>query len=206
MTDIIDELKEGITEIEVKKRISNLFELNNILDLAFPIIVAFGPNSALPHHQPGEKILQNNMTVLIDIGAKVSDYCADMTRTIWFGKQKSERFIEIESIVLQAYKEVINKMDDRKTSIKANDLDNAARTYIVSKGYGNQFIHTTGHGLGLSIHEPPSISWSNQTNIEPNMIITIEPGIYLNDEFGYRYENTVLVTKDGTKELTFESK
>lgn len=234
--EIKSELKEGITEKEVKILIDRLLEKHGVDELAFPTIVAFGSNTALPHHQPSGKLkvepggkfssktndepgdepnsqvitLENNMPVLIDMGAKVAGYCADMTRTFWFGDQPSDKFLEIESIVKNAYSAALGVLkdgsdiesSDNANKIIAKDVDGAARTIITNKGYANYFIHTTGHGLGLSIHEQPSLSWSNTTQILPNMTVTIEPGIYLKEEFGYRYENTVLVTKINSIELT----
>lgn len=208
MKNIKQELTEGMTELDVKKLLKNLFDKNGIDQLAFPTIVAFGTNSALPHHQPGNKILEANMPVLIDMGARISGYCADMTRTFWFGPHRSKKFTEIEDIVHSAYKIAYNKLKDRlddNNNIKdilAKNIDDAARSLITKQGYSENFIHTTGHGLGLSIHEQPSISWKNETKLKPNMTITIEPGIYLEGEFGYRYENTVLITNDGANELT----
>ncbi|MBU0975063.1 aminopeptidase P family protein [Patescibacteria group bacterium] len=200
--EIKNELFEGITEYETKIKIDKLIEKHGADGLAFPTIIAFGSNSALPHHQPNDKKLENNMAVLIDMGTKVSGYCSDMTRTFWFGNNPSKKFLEIEKIVRAAYQATFEKL--KKPTIKAKDLDNAARALISNKGYAEKFVHTTGHGLGLSIHEQPSISWSNVAEIYPNMTITIEPGIYLENEFGYRYENTVLVTEDGAVELTLQ--
>jgi len=243
--EIKNELFEGITEHETKIKIDRLLEKHGAEDLAFPTIIAFGSNSALPHHQPSDKKLENNMAVLIDMGTKAAGYCSDMTRTFWFGKNPSEKFQEVETIVRDAYQAAFDRLNNRftineaanggsanekpasneekneimkaeKTTVaitattnvvpitKAKDLDNAARTYISNKGYAEKFTHTTGHGLGLTIHEQPSISWSNVTEIYPNMTITIEPGIYLEGEFGYRFENTVLVTEDGAIELTLK--
>lgn len=207
---VIDEIKnelfEGITEYETKIKIDRLLEKHGADDLAFPTIIAFGSNSALPHHQPSSKKLEKNEVVLIDMGAKIGGYCSDMTRTFWFGNEPSKKFQEIELIVRDAYQAAFEKLKNRiivaPTPLQAKDIDNAARTHISNKGYSDKFVHTTGHGLGLAIHEQPSISWSNMTEISPNMTITIEPGIYLENEFGYRYENTVLVTEDGAVELT----
>ncbi len=232
---VIDEVKnelfEGITEYETKVKIDRLLEKHGADGLAFPTIIAFGSNSALPHHQPSAKKLENNMAVLIDMGAKVGGYCSDMTRTFWFGDKPSDKFKEIEIIVRDAYQAAFEKLKNRTNGenrpvnenmpadfvaalenvsstparLQAKDIDNAARVVISNKGYAEKFVHTTGHGLGLAIHEQPSISWSNVTEINPNMTITIEPGIYLENEFGYRYENTVLVTEDGAIELTSRS-
>lgn len=236
LRNVQSELKAGLSEVEVKKMIDKQFDSMGVEELAFPTIVAFGENSALPHHQPSEKKLEKEMVVLIDLGGKINGYCADMTRTFWFGEKPSKKFLEIEGIVREAYDAVVGvvnanlKGSGRKSggsgsggarsggaegggdedgaepgknlTTTAKNLDNAARTLITNKGYGENFIHTTGHGLGLSIHEQPSLSWKNSTEIKPGMVITIEPGIYLEDEFGYRYENTVLVAPPGMEELT----
>lgn len=204
MQEIKNKLHEGITELEVKKLIRRLFEDSGTDELAFPTIVAFGKNSALPHHQPSEKKLEADMPVLIDMGAKFEEYCSDMTRTFWFGENPTKKFLEIEGVVKSAYRAGFEKLGSKATSpsIRAKDVDNATRMIISNKGYAQKFIHTTGHGLGLSIHEQPSISWSNKTEIVPGMVITIEPGIYLKGEFGYRYENTVLVGESKVIELT----
>lgn len=226
LKSVQSELRAGLSEIEVKKMIDKEFNSRGVEELAFPTIVAFGENSALPHHQPSEKKLEKEMVVLIDLGGKVNGYCADMTRTFWFGEKPSNKFLEIEGIVREAYQAVAGVVNvnlegsggksggaesggaesgaepGKNLIITAKNLDNAARTLITNEGYGENFIHTTGHGLGLSIHEQPSLSWKNSTEIKPGMVITIEPGIYLEDEFGYRYENTVLVAPPGLKELT----
>jgi Xaa-Pro aminopeptidase len=215
-------LKVGMSEIEVAylikesfaKKINEHLEVNSTREktqkikyilqndlLAFPTIVAFGKNSALPHYQPGEKNLEKNMVILMDFGVKFMGYCSDMTRTFWFGDKPSDEFLKVENIIKKAYEksfELLNK----STSPTAKDLDNAARSFITNKGYGKNFIHTTGHGLGLDIHEQPSLSWVNKTPLLPNMVVTIEPGIYLDEKFGYRYENTVLVKKNSAEELT----
>lgn len=196
-------IKKGMTEIEIADLIHFEFEKNNIKQSAFPTIVAFGANCALPHHQPGNDVLEEDTVILIDMGAKYQNYCADMTRTFWFGNNPSGQFIKIEKIVLDAYnnarsvaKEYINK------KVLAKDLDNAARVLISNQGFGDNFIHTTGHGLGIDIHEQPSLNWQNPIQIKENMIITIEPGIYIEGEIGYRHEDTFVTTKEGIEILT----
>ncbi len=197
----------GITEIEIAQMISDEFTKKGISELAFPTIVAFGANSAKPHHQPSGEKLEDNTVVLIDMGGKFEKYCADMTRTFWFGAKPSDEFKKIEKIVLEAYESAVSvaKSHAQKT-VLAKDIDNAARSHISNKGFGDNFIHTTGHGLGLDIHELPSLSWRNFDSITTNMTITIEPGIYLEGNFGYRYENTVLFTETGCEILTKSTK
>lgn len=204
-TQTLAKLQVGMTEIEVAKIIKDSFETAGVTQLAFPTIVAFGDHSAKPHHQPSTTKLKDNCVVLIDLGCKYQGYCSDMTRTIWFGNTPSKKFLKIERVVKQAYEkalEQVRKIGLNTIQVKAKDVDNAARVYITKCGYGEKFIHTTGHSLGLAIHEPLSLSWKNTTVLQPRMVITVEPGIYFTGEFGYRHENTILINKDSIDELT----
>lgn len=196
-------LKTGMTELEIAVEIE-FFIKRRGGQLAFPIIVAFGEHSALPHHQPTNTKLTDKTVVLIDLGAQVDGYCADMTRTIWFGKNPSDEFKKIETIIRTAYAAAKNACagSSGATQLMAKDVDLAARHVIEEAGYGKTFIHTTGHGLGLDIHESPSLYKTQTTVLLPGMIITIEPGIYLEGNFGYRYENTLLLKKQNSTELT----
>ena len=179
---------------------------------AFPGIVAFGRHSALPHHQPSRKKLKGNMPVLIDFGVKYGGYCADMSRTIWFGDQPNPKFLQIERVVKTAYRkslELVRQIGKRENlkqntqaeirNTKKNEpitcarVDQLARQIITTAGFGRYFSHTTGHGLGLDIHEPPSLNSQNPTPLHSSLVITIEPGIYLPNHFGYRHENTITV-------------
>jgi len=210
VTDALAEIETfftvGITELELTSRLATLFAEKGSQQLAFPTIVAFGSHSTLPHHQPDNTPLLENTAILIDCGAVVHGYRSDMTRTWWFGKAENDTFLEISQIVKQAYAQVVDQLRQQDhPPITAKMIDQLARKYISEAGYGENFIHTTGHGIGLDIHEPPSLSWSDETEILPGMVITIEPGIYLEDTFGYRYENTVLITPDGAVELTHDS-
>jgi Xaa-Pro aminopeptidase len=193
-------ITEGMTELQIKILLDNLMFDLGADKPAFPTIVAFQNHSALPHHQPGKNTLTNDSVILTDFGATVQGYRSDMTRTFWFGDNPSEEFLKIEKLVKQAYQRALEKL--RAGSLLASDLDYAAREVINQAGFGKEFIHTTGHGVGLDIHEPPSLHWKNSTEIQPGMVITIEPGIYITGQFGYRYENTILVTPTGALELT----
>lgn len=202
-------LKPGITELELASQLEHAMRELGASDRAFPTIVAFGPNGALPHYQPKSVALTNNMPVLIDFGATYHHYRSDMTRSFWFGPQPAAEFQEISQLVEFAYQATLtllrqtNWTPANQTSWPtAQDLDAAARSVISKAGFGPQFIHTTGHGLGLDIHEQPSLSWRNQTPLRPSMAITSEPGIYLPNKFGYRYENTLLLTESGPEILT----
>lgn len=191
----------GVTELELATKIETFIK-DTGGKLAFPTIVAFGPHSSLPHHQPTSTPLQKETVVLFDFGAQVDHYCGDMSRTIWFGDNPSKEFQTIETTILAAYRAAIKKVDDIAKEIPISALDFAARDVISKAGFGPEFIHTTGHGLGLEIHEQPSIYKNTTTPLLTGMAITIEPGIYLDGKFGYRYENTILCTPQGAVELT----
>lgn len=193
-------IKIGMTEQEVQVILEDIMKKLGSEKPAFPTIVAFGEHTALPHHQPTTQKLANT-PVLIDFGATINGYRSDMTRTWWFGTKPDAEFLKIEQIVQDAYQIAFKRVTADKTPT-AREIDATARDLITKVGYGDQFIHTTGHGVGLDIHEQPSLNFRNGTLIEPGMVITIEPGIYLEGKFGYRYENTVLVTKKDPQELT----
>jgi Xaa-Pro aminopeptidase len=190
-------LKPGMTELELKQLLEAALMRLGSQRPAFPTIVAFGPNGAKPHHQPTDTKLKKEMPVLIDFGATIQGYRSDMTRSFWYGDQPSSEFSQVAKVIEAAYQAALDQIGTTATQI-----DQAARETITQAGYADYFIHTTGHGLGLDIHEPPSISSRSTTKIEPGMVITIEPGIYLPKKFGYRWENTFLVTKTGCQQLT----
>jgi len=187
----IGKLTAGMTEQEVETLLEQTFRDLGSDELAFPTIVAFGDHSALPHHQPTDRKLTKNTAVLIDCGARFNGYCSDLTRTVWFGDKPDEKFLEIEKIVKAAFSVAVSILE--KPSCTAQMLDDAARNSISLAGFGKEFIHTTGHGLGLSIHETPSLNANNSQKILAGMAITIEPGVYLPGKFGYRYEETRVV-------------
>ncbi len=199
IAETIKELKIGLTELEVKKNLENKIRQHLFCDLAFPSIIAFDKNSTLPHHQPSNKKLKNGSVVLIDAGAKYQEYCGDVTRTVFFkvkekelSKKTKQKEIEFETI-LKIVKSAHQKAKTLLASpnITASDLDLACRNYIEEKGYAKNFIHTTGHGLGIDIHEPPSIYKTNLNELIKRSALTIEPGIYLEGKFGVRWEDTV---------------
>lgn len=195
-------LTVGMTEKQIKVLLENYLREHEVDQMAFPTIVAFGEHSAKPHHQPTERKLKENEPVLIDIGAKWKGYCADVTRTWWFGEKPSQQFSEIEKIIHRAYSSTLQRCNlATYQPLIARDLDNIARSIISDAGFGQQFIHTTGHGVGIIIHEPPSLNWKNDLQLPNNCVITIEPGIYIDGKFGYRFENSIALTQQGAKEL-----
>lgn len=197
--------RTGVTEKELADQLEALLRKANAHSPAFPTIVAFGANGAEPHYQPGDVPLKENTSILIDAGANYQGYCSDMTRTWWFGEEPSEEFAKAETAVKTAYQKACDILTQRTAPLIAKKVDNAARTSLTQAGYGDYFIHTTGHGVGLEIHEPPSLSIHNDTPLHTDMVITIEPGVYFPNQFGYRHENTVLITANGYEELTIAS-
>lgn len=193
--NIKDKIKTGQTEKEVQNLLEKEMEKLGSEKVAFPTIVAFGKNGAQPHHQPTDTKLLEETPILIDFGATYKNYRSDMTRSFWFGKNPTDEFIKVEKIVKTAYQKALDQSKDNLGK-PLGEIDLAARQYIKQEGYGDKFIHTTGHGLGLEIHEPPSIYWKTEDPLLDKTVFTIEPGIYLEEEFGYRYENTILVDKD----------
>ena len=201
LQETIHSLRVGMTEQEVCFSLEkHLRELGSEKP-AFPIIVAFGSHCAEPHHQPDSTQLQENTPILIDVGATIDGYRSDMTRTIWFGNAVDEDFLKIQKSVDHAYASALELLRQRPLPT-AQQIDAYARDCITADGYGPHFIHTTGHGIGLDIHEPPSLNYQNHDTIKEHMVITLEPGIYLEGKSGYRYENTILVTSNGAEELT----
>jgi Xaa-Pro aminopeptidase len=193
----IANLKIGQSELQIKQTLEAYFRSQGA-EMAFDSIIAFDANSALPHHQPGSKRLRDNSVVLIDCGAKYKGYCGDVTRTVFFKSEpkspatkKEKLFKHVLKIVKKAHQNARTLLENDQ--IKVKDLDLACRDYITQQGFGANFIHTTGHGLGLDIHEPPSIYQNNEQILQKNMVITIEPGIYLEGKFGVRWEDTVIV-------------
>ena len=187
----------GMTELDIHFKIEEEFAKQHVVQ-SFKTIVASGPNSAKPHHISGNRKIKQNDIVLIDMGCVYNGYCSDITRTFFVGKQTSFQR-KIWDVVKCAHDTALKKV---KQNMKACDIDSFARNVIKQAGYEKNFIHTTGHSLGLDIHEKPRISKICTDKLKEGMIITIEPGIYLENKFGVRIEDTVLVTKNGYKVLT----
>lgn len=193
---IKNQLKPDRTEKQINWLMEKFFRQNGADDLAFPIIVASGSNSAIPHHQTSNRKLQKNDLVLIDAGCKHQAYCSDITRVFFIGKPKPE-WQKIYNIIKTAQQKTIDYLKssiiNHKSWLKACQLDKIAHQYIRTKGYGKYFIHRTGHGLGLAVHEKPHIDQKSQQTLKPAMAFTIEPGIYLPGKFGIRIEDTVVL-------------
>ncbi len=167
-------------------------------DVSFDPIVGFGKNSSIVHHSPGNTALKKGDIVLIDMGMKYQGFCSDMTRMIFTAKP-SKKQAEIYNLVLKAQENAIKKI---KAGISGKQADDFARDIIKTAGYGEKYGHSGGHGIGLEVHETPNLSENYKKPLKENSVVTVEPGIYLEGEFGVRIEDMVMVTKKGTKNLT----
>lgn len=197
----------GLSEKELFFYAEQIFKDKGKFGLSFSPIIAINENSAKPHALPTDKKLKFGDLLLVDAGVKYDRYCSDRTRVCEvnidasFSKEQqftSKKRQEIYDTVLLANKEAIKAV---KPNIEAKDIDKIAREVIKDAGYAEFFIHSTGHGVGLDIHELPIISQNSQTVLKEGMVFTVEPGIYLPNEFGVRIEDMVLVTKDGVEVL-----
>ena len=198
----LDTVKLGISELELKDRIEN-----NILELggsgtSFETIVAFGKNGAIPHHKTSEQRLEKDTSILIDMGAKFDGYCSDITRTFFFGNP-TEKFINCYNAVLTANQTAIENIKCGTSTCLA---DSFARKVLEKQGLGEYFTHSLGHGVGREVHEFPLLSPKQNSELKENMVFTIEPGVYLENEFGIRIEDTVILTNNGVQRLFTDSK
>ncbi len=198
-------LRPGIGEMDIAVELEYQMKRLGSRNLPFEVIVASGINSSLPHARSSTKRLQEGELLLIDWGAEADGYYSDMTRTFIIGplkKVQDSRFEEIKRIymtVLEAQKRAISSI---RPGVRACDVDRGARDYINKKGYGRYFGHSTGHGVGLDIHEFPHISMHSKEGLRPGMVFTVEPGIYISGVGGVRIEDMVLLTEKGYEVLT----
>jgi Xaa-Pro aminopeptidase len=191
-------LKTGITEKTVAKQLE-LFWIERGADrLSFEPIIAFGSNSSMPHYRAKEVALKPGDVVLIDIGVVLDGYASDLTRTVFYGKPKA-KIKEIYRIVQKAQSKAV---DGCKAGLTSGDLYDFAGKVIEKAGYKEAFIHSLGHGIGLDVHEYPTLRENGDILLTAGMVVTIEPGIYIPDVGGVRIEDMVLITKDGPKVLT----
>lgn len=191
-------IQAGQTEAEVAWKIHQSFVELGAEGPAFPTIVAAGVHAARPHHEPGEAVIQDGQSIIIDMGAKYHGYCADLTRTVWVG-EPDPRLKKVYPVVAQAVEEAFERLGP---GTSCADLDAAARSYIEAHGFGEAFSHSLGHGVGLRVHESPSSSKRSRDLLQPGNTLTIEPGAYFPEWGGVRVEDVVLVTEDGFEILT----
>ncbi len=195
---IMKQFKVGISEKEISTLLENFIKTKDA-EISFRPIIAFGKNSAIPHHLSNQTKLKKNQIILLDFGVKFNNYCSDMSRTIFFGKA-DKKFKEIYETVLEAQ---IKAFKSIKVNLMADKIDKIARDYIVQKKYPN-IPHALGHGIGLEVHEAPQISPRSNDKIQNGMIFSLEPGIYIENYGGVRIEDLVLV-KDNKPVLLYSS-
>lgn len=195
-------LRPGISEREVANLIAIAFLDQGADGWGFPPTVAFGPNAAKPHHEPGDRPLREGEAIIMDFGATVHGYTADLTRTNWLGEPPAQ-LEEIYTIVHSAQEAALATI---RAGVPGKVVDAAARDVISAAGYGEQFVHGVGHGIGVRIHDGPFLHGKNEDPLPANSILTVEPGIYIRDFGGVRIEDVVLVTDEGYELLTHAPK
>ena len=193
-----DFIRPGVRELEVAAELERFIRYQGAIGSAFDIIVASGANSCHPHHLPTSRRIAKDDMVLLDIGVDYMGYKSDLTRVFFLGKINSLAR-RIYDLVLKAQEKAIKKI---KPGVTAGLIDASSRKYIAAKGYGNYFVHSLGHGVGINIHEDPNISVKNDLVLREGMVFTVEPAIYLPGKFGIRIEDMVLVTKKGCEVLS----
>lgn len=197
---ILSKLKAGVPEQQIANELE-FFIKKNCADISFKPIVAFGKNSAVPHHLSDRTKLRQNQIVLLDFGVKINNYCSDMTRTIFFGNASAE-FKRIYQTVLDAQTKAIEYINSQLLIVNgqwfARDIDKIARDYIIKQGFPS-IIHSVGHGIGIEVHEAPHLSPMSKDIIKPGMVFSVEPGIYITGYGGVRIEDLVVVTKKGAE-------
>ncbi len=197
LREVVKNLEQGKTEKEVASEIRRLAK-SEASGIAFRPIVAFGKNSAIPHHHATERKLKKGDVVKIDLGVKISGWCSDITRT-FFTAEPTRLQREVYEAVLAAQLAGIRKT---KVGMRAKDLDAVARDFLKEKGLGKYFIHTLGHGLGQKVHTAPKIGPKSKAVLKSGEVITIEPGVYLKNKFGVRIEDSILVKNKSVEILT----
>lgn len=199
--EIVDVDFAGRRELDVAADLDRLLRQHDHDRVDFTI-VGSGPNAASPHHGAGDRVIEQGDAVVMDFGGVANGYCSDITRTVFVGEPDEERrrVYEVVRAAQQAAFEAV------RPGVAAQDVDRAARTVIAAAGFAEEFIHRTGHGIGLEVHEPPYIVEGNQTPLEVGMTFSDEPGIYLPGRFGVRIEDQVVVVAGGAERLNEASR
>lgn len=200
--DVLNFIRPGVTEREIGLRLDYYMLSHGAEALSFDTIALTGANTSLPHGVPGETVVENGMFVLMDYGATYDGYHSDMTRTVCVGKP-TEKMELVYNTVLKAQ---LDAIDAIKAGVIGKDIDKIARDIITNAGYGDKFGHSLGHGVGVEIHEAPNAAPSSEHIFKENMIVTVEPGIYLPDEFGVRIEDFVVIKENGCENMTLAKK
>lgn len=196
--EIVKFIKPGMKEIEVAAELEYQMKMHGGSRLSFDTIIASGPDSSMPHAVPSGRELRDGDFVVMDFGCVYDGYCSDMTRTVCIGKASDEQK-KIYGIVLKAQQAALDGIHAGMTGREADAL---ARDVITEAGYGQAFGHALGHGVGLYIHESPRLSQNDSTVLREGMVESVEPGIYLPQQFGVRIEDLVVIGKDGVRDLS----
>lgn len=201
-THIQSFIKPGVKEIEVSNELEFFMRKQGATSSSFDIIVASGYRSALPHGVATEKEIQQGELVTMDFGALYNGYCSDITRTVAVG-EIDEQLTKIYNTVLEAQ---IRGVEGTKPGMTGIEADALTRDYITEQGFGEYFGHSTGHGLGMEVHEAPRLSTASETKLVPGMVVTVEPGIYIPEVGGCRIEDDIVITETGNERLTHSTK
>ncbi|MBF0709227.1 MULTISPECIES: M24 family metallopeptidase [Bacillales] len=195
-------IRTGLTELDVSNELEFFMRKNGATSSSFDIIVASGIRSALPHGVASDKIIGKNELITLDFGAYYKGYCSDITRTVAVG-DPGEELKGVYHTVLEAQ---LKAMEQIKPGMSGKEADALSRDLITSKGFGEYFGHSLGHGVGLEVHEGPSLSTKSDTVLEPGMVVTVEPGIYLSGKGGVRIEDDTVITETGNETLSHSTK
>ena len=194
---LMQTVKEGETEAQLGRRYAEIARSMGAAGYSFAPLICFGAHCAEPHHESDETPLKKGDSIIFDVGLDLNKAMSDMTRTVFFG-EPTEEMKKVYELVRRAN---LAGKAAVKPGIKLCEIDRAARSVIEEAGYGEYFIHRTGHNIGIGVHEPPDVSATSQAVAKPGMIFSIEPGIYLPGKFGVRIEDLVVVTEDGCEVL-----
>lgn len=190
---ILEYIRPGMTELQLSDEIERTLMSLGAEGLSFPTICVSGVNTTQPHGEPTDKVIEDGDFVTMDFGAVVEGYCGDMTRTIAVG-HVSEKQREVYDVVLRSQ---LAGLDACRAGVRCRDIDAVSRNIIEDAGYGEFYIHGTGHGVGTEVHEAPTLNSRSDEILAEFMPVTVEPGIYIPNEFGVRIEDLAIITEFG---------
>ncbi|MEG1931440.1 MAG: M24 family metallopeptidase, partial [Anaerovorax sp.] len=199
---IVTFIQPGLTELEIALELEFYMRKNGGESVSFDVICASGQRSSLPHAVPGQRCIRKGDFIVLDFGCKVNGYCSDMTRTVAVGSVTEEQK-KIYQLVYRAQMECLKQLH---SGMRCSDFDKIARDLFIKEGYGAYFGHGLGHGVGLEIHEAPTANSRSKEVFQENMLITVEPGIYLEKKFGVRIEDLAIIEKRGIINLSNSTK